>query len=184
MDGSINYAEYTVTQKAEGKFLKRKLFWLAVYGLIIFAYIGLMVKLSNYGVLVAILTVPFIPMTVMVVRYFTWNRFVKIEHKYEVVNAKLRITEGYGPKREEVVFENLLSEFSSIGPMDEAHREKWENADRILECRGSMKSPESYYARLEKDGKSMVVRFEAINKMIKSMKFYNSSATDVKEMRF
>ena len=65
MDGSINYAEYTVTQKAEGKFLKRKLFWLAVYGLIIFAYIGLMVKLSNYGVLVAILTVPFIPMTVM-----------------------------------------------------------------------------------------------------------------------
>ena len=140
MDGSINYAEYTVTQKAEGKFLKRKLFWLAVYGLIIFAYIGLMVK--------------------------------------------LRITEVYGPKREEVVFENLLSEFSSIGPMDEAHREKWENADRILECRGSMKSPESYYARLEKDGKSMEVRFEAINKMIKSMKFYNSSATDVKEMRF
>ena len=68
--------------------------------------------------------------------------------------------------------------------MDEAHREKWENADRILECRGSLKSPESYYARLEKDGKSIVVRFEAINKMIKSMKFYNSSATDVKEMRF
>ena len=167
MDGSINYAEYTVTQKAEGKFLKRKILWLAVYGLIIFAYIGLMVKLSNYGVLVAILTVPFIPMTVMVVRYFTWNRFVKIEHRYEVV-----------------VFENLLSEFSSIGPMDEAHREKWENADRILECRGSLKSPESYYARLEKDGKSIVVRFEAINKMIKSMKFYNSSATDVKEMRF
>ena len=58
--------------------------------------------------------------------------------------------------------------------MDEAHREKWENADRILECRGSLKSPESYYARLEKDGKSIVVRFEAINKMIKSMKFYNS----------
>ena len=25
MDGSINYAEYTVTQKAEGKFLKRKI---------------------------------------------------------------------------------------------------------------------------------------------------------------
>ena len=95
MDGSINYAEYTVTQKAEGKFLKRKILWLAVYGLIIFAYIGLMVKLSNYGVLVAILTVPFIPMTVMVVRYFTWNRFVKIEHRYEVVNAKLRITEVY-----------------------------------------------------------------------------------------
>lgn len=67
MDGSINYAEYTVTQKAEGKFLKRKILWLAVYGLIIFAYIGLMVKLSNYGMLVAILTVPFIPMTVMVV---------------------------------------------------------------------------------------------------------------------
>ncbi len=184
MDGSINYAEYTVEQKAEGKFLKRKLLWLAVYGLIIFVYIGIMVKLSNYGVLVAILTVPFIPLTVMVAKHFTWNRFVKIEHKYEVVNAKLKISEVYGPKREVVVFENLLSEFSSIGPMDEEYKDKWSNADKILDCRGSYKSPESYYARLEKDGKTVVVRFEAINKMIKSMKFYNSSATIVKQMRF
>lgn len=184
MDGSINYAEYTVEQKAEGKYLKRKILLIAVYGIIIFAYIGLMVALSNYGVLVAILTLPFIPLTIMVVRTLTWNRYVKVEHKYEIANAKLRITDIYGPKREQVVFENLLSEFSSIGPMDEENRDKWEKADKVLDFRGSYKSEESYYARLEKDGKSLVVRFEAINKMVKSMKFYNSSATIVKQMRF
>ncbi len=184
MDGSINYAEYTVEQKAEGKYLKRKILLMTVYGIIIFAYIGLMVALSNYGVLVAILTLPFIPLTIMIVRNLTWNRYVKVEHKYEIANAKLRITDIYGPKREQVVFENLLSEFSSIGPMDEENRDKWEQADKILDFRGSNKSEESYYARLEKDGKSLVVRFEAINKMVKSMKFYNSSATIVKQMRF
>lgn len=183
MEESINYAEYTVEQKAEGKFLKRKILWLAIYALIIFAYIGIMVVLSNYGVLVAILTVPFIPLTIMVLRHFTWNRYVKIEHKVEVVNAKLRITEIYG-KKDEVAFENLLSEFSAIAPMDEEHREKWEKADKILDFRGSYKSPDSYFARLERNGKSLVVRFEAINKMVKAMKFYNSSATTVKQLRF
>ena len=183
MEESVNYAEYTVEQKAEGKFLKRKILWLTVYALIIFVYVGIMVKLSNYGVLVAILTVPFIPLTIMVLRHFTWNRYVKIEHRYEVVNAKLRITELYG-KKDEVAFENLISEFSIIAPMDEEYREKWEKADKILDLRGSYKSPDSYFARLERDGKSLVVRFEAINKMIKVMKFYNSSSTVVKELRF
>ncbi|MDY2844843.1 MAG: hypothetical protein SOT59_01630, partial [Eubacteriales bacterium] len=64
------------------------------------------------------------------------------------------------------------------------HRESWEKADRIMDYRGSKKSPDSYFARLERDGKSMVIYFEAINKMVKTMKFYNSSATVVKEMRF
>lgn len=183
MEESINYAEYTVEQKAEGKFLKRKILWLTVYTLIVFIYVGIMVKLSNYGVLVAILTVPFIPLTIMVLRHFTWNRYVKIEHKYEVVNAKLKITELYG-KKEEVAFENLISEFSIIAPMDEEYRDKWEKADKILDFRGSYKSPDSYFARLERDGKSLVVCFEAINKMVKVMKFYNSSSTVVKELRF
>lgn len=183
MEESINYAEYTVEQKAEGKFLKRKILWLTVYALIIFIYVGIMVMLSNYGVLVAILTVPFIPLTIMVLRHFTWNRYVKIEHKYEVVNAKLKITELYG-KKDEVAFENLISEFSIIAPMDEEYRDKWEKADKILDFRGSYKSPDSYFARLERDGKSLVVRFEAINKMVKVMKFYNSSSTVVKELRF
>ena len=184
MQDTINYTEYTVTQKAEGKYLKNKILWLAVYAVIIFIYVGIMVALSNYGVLVAILTVPFIPLTIMVLRHFTWNRYVKIDRKYEIANAKLKITEIYGPKREEVVFENLISEFSIIAPMDEEHRESWEKADRVMDYRGSKKSPDSYFARLERDGKSMVIYFEAINKMVKTMKFYNSSATVVKDMRF
>ena len=39
--------------------------------------------------------------------------------------------------------------------------------------RGDMKSPDSYFAVSEKDGKKTVIFFEVTNKMLKSMKFYN-----------
>lgn len=183
MNGTVNYAEYTVEQKSEGKYLKNKLTLIGIYSLLVIIYIGILVVLSNLGVLFAIITLPFVPLTIMVLRNLTWNRYVKFEHRYEISNAKLKIFNLYG-KKEELVFENLLSEFSSIGPMDEEYRDQWEKADKIIDLRGSYKSDESYYARLEKDGKTLVVRFEAINKMIKSMKFYNSSNTVVKEMKF
>ncbi len=184
MEESINYVEYTVTQKAEGKFLKNKIIVLAVYALVILAYLGIMTVLKNFGVLVAIITVPFIPLTIMLLRVLVWNRFVAIERKYEIVSAKLRISTIYGRKKEEVVFENLISEFSVIAPMDEAHKEQWKNGDTIIDYRGSIKTPDGYFARLEKDGKVTVIYFEVIEKMIKRLRFYNSSATVESKVRY
>ena len=61
---------------------------------------------------------------------------------------------------------------------------RWANADEIIDERGNSKSADSYFARLEKDGKSTVVYFEAINKMLKVMKFYNSKGTVVTTVRY
>ena len=83
MNESGNYAERTVTTKAEGKFLVRRLQWIGIYALLILAYLGIMVKLSSlggsYGVWVAVVTVPFIPLAVMALRVYTWKRLVAIE---------------------------------------------------------------------------------------------------------
>ncbi len=180
---SINYAEYTVTQKSEGKYLRNKILLLLLYAAVTFAYIGIMTLLSTYGVLVAIITLPFIPITIVIIHNLVWSRAVNVDHKTEISNAKIRFTDVYGHKKENLIFENLISEFSAIEPMEESNRGKWEKADRILDFRGSVKADDAYFGRLEKDGKSLVVYFEATNKMIKSIKFYNSSATVVKELR-
>ncbi len=180
---SINYAEYTVTQKSEGKYLRNKILILLLYAAVTFAYLGIMTVLSNYGVLVAIITLPFIPITIFIIHNVIWSRTVNVEHKTEVTNAKLRFTNVYGHKKEQMIFENLISEFSAIEPVEESNREKWEKADRTLDFRGTVKADDAYFGRLEKNGQSLVVFFEATNKMVKAIKFYNSSATVVKELR-
>lgn len=179
MEDSVNYSEYTVEQKAEGKNLRKRVLFITGYlvfglGLSGFFLFG-PVKIWPIGSILPILTVILIGMT--------W-RYAQLEHRYEVANAKFRVSEIYGRKRMETVFENLVSEFSIIAPMTDEYKDQWANADKILDYRGSKNSPDSYFARLEKDGKTTVVYFEAINKMLKVMKFYNSKGTVVTTMRY
>ncbi len=175
MTDSGNYAEYTVPRKAEGKFLKAKLLWLAIYAVLIAAYIALLIKLSTYGILVVIVTLPFVPLIFMTLRHLTWNKYVAIDHKYEIANAKITLTEVHG-KREHVVFTELVSAFDKIAPVRDEFKADYEGADTVIEFRGTAKSPDSYFLSMTKDGKKTVIFIEATNKAMKVMKFYNSKA--------
>ena len=179
MDDSINYAEYTVEKKPEGKNLKKRMMLIGLY-LLALVVIAIVVSLTQGGaaVWIGVLFVLFVALV-----WFTW-RLVKEERKYEVVNAKFKVQELNGSGKGTVVFENLVSEFTLIAPMTDEYKDQWEKADVILEERGNTKSSDSYFARLEKDGKSTVIYFEAINKMLKVMKFYNSKGTVITTMRY
>ena len=96
-----NMAEYTVERKATGKYLKYKIACLALYAAIVLGYFSLTVALSTYGVWVAVLTIPFVPLFVLILRHFIWNRYVNVEYKYAVAQTKrsyplmvFRFTEG------------------------------------------------------------------------------------------
>ena len=178
MEESINYAEYTVEKKPEGKNLQKRIFMIGLY-VLAFAAICVVISLTQgagavWGGVFFVLLVALI--------WFTW-RLVKEERKYEVVNAKLKIQELNGSGKGKVVFENLVSEFTVIAPMTAEYEAQFKNADEILDFRGNSKSPDSYFARLEKDGKSTVIYFEVVNKMLKVMKFYNSKGTVVTTVR-
>lgn len=179
MDDSVNYAEYTVEQKPEGKNLRKRILLIAVYLVFGIGVSGFFlfgpVKIWPIGAVMPILT--------FILVGLTW-KFAQLEHKYEVANAKLRISEIYGRKRQETVFENLVSEFSLIAPVTDEYKDTIKNADKILDYRGSKSSPDSYFALLEKDGKKTVVYFEAIKKMLKTMQFYNSKNTVVTTVRY
>lgn len=177
MNESGNYAERTVTTKAEGKFLVRRLQWIGIYILLVLAYLGVMVKLSSmggsYGVWVAVVTVPFIPLAVMALRVYTWKRFVAIEYRYEISEAKITFTQPQG-KKDKVLYSRLVSDFTKIAPVCDEMKEDMADANTVLDFRGSPKSPDSYFLRLDEDGKKTIIYFEATNKAVKVMKFYNS----------
>ena len=177
-EDSVNYAEYTVTKKAEGTNLRKRIILIAVYVIYAVVAVILMVKfrLAMWGFLFFLFFVNLV--------FFSW-KLVKEDRKYECLNAKLVISElneGIGSKPK-IVSEDLISAYSVIAPANEEYREQWSNADEIKDFRGDTKSPDSYFARLEKDGKSTVVLFEVTNKMLKVMKFYNSKGTVVTEVR-
>ena len=66
--------------------------------------------------------------------------------------------------------------------MNDDYKNIWSAADATEDYRGDTKSPDSYFALSEKDGKNTVVFFEVTNKMLKVMKFYNK-ATVITEVR-
>ena len=178
MEDSVNYAEYTVTKKAEGANLRKRILLIAGYLIYIIIAAILMVRfhLAMWGFLFILLFI------IMV--FFGW-KMVKEDRKYECLNAKLVISElneGIGSKPR-VVSEDLISAYSLIAPANEEYKAQWSEADEIKDFRGDTKSPDSYFARLEKDGKSTVILFEVTNKMLKVMKFYNSKGTVVTTVR-
>ena len=180
MEDSVNYAEYTVAKKAEGTNLRKRILLIVVYLIYIAAVVTVIVATKGGGAMWGFL---FFLLFIILV-FFSW-KLVKEDRKYECLNAKLVISElneGIGSKPK-VVSEDLISAYSLIAPANEEYRDQWANADEIKDFRGDSKSPDSYFARLEKDGKSTVILFEATNKMLKVMKFYNSKGTVVTTVR-
>ena len=120
-----NMAEYTVERKATGKYLKYKIGCLALYAAIILAYFCTTVALSSYGVWVAIVIIPFVPLFIMLLRHYVWNRYVSVEYRYEINSAYIIFYEVYGKQRESRIYERLISEYSLIAPMTDEYKDKY-----------------------------------------------------------
>ncbi|MBE6598598.1 MAG: hypothetical protein E7638_04065 [Ruminococcaceae bacterium] len=176
---SGNFAEYTVSQKPEGKYLRNKILCIALYitlalGLLLAGFLlG-----SGAGSFVVIGCMCFIPVIIIVLNHLLWTRFVKFDHKYVVDSAKIKFSEIYhGGKTEKVVFEKLVSSLSFIAPVTDEYKDKYEGADVYMDFRGTVTSPDSYFILDEADGKKTVIFFEATKKAVKVMSFYNKKNT-------
>ncbi len=170
-----NMAEYTVERKPVGKYLKYKIGCIALYAVIVLACLSLLVILGTYGILVAMPIITFLPLSILLLRHFVWNRLVNVEYKYEIISAKVLFYEVYGKTRENKVYERLISDYTLIAPMTDEYKDKYEKADIVRDFRGTPDSPDAYFMLAdEPDGKVSVVYFEAAEKTLKAFKYYNS----------
>lgn len=180
-DSNKNHVEYTVEKKAEGKYLKAKILWLCIYALLIVAY-GVLISLT--GVFAVIITLPFAPVVVIVLRGSTWYRFVKCSYKYEISSAKITFTEIHGRFKKEL-FSEFVSAAKKIAPLNDEYKAEAEGADVLYDCRRSASDTEDiYFIVFEKDGKKTVIYFEAVRKALDVMKYYNSKNIVMTEVRY
>lgn len=179
MEDSHNYAERTVTKKAEGTNLRNRiLLWILYF--LVFAGIVIAIAVTNGGLALW----GFLFFLGLIALIFFTQRLVKEERKYTIENAKLHIYNVNAGGKEKLVFEDFVSAFSVIAPVNDEYQARIDEADEKLDCRGDRKSPDSYFGILEKDGKKTAVLFEVTNAMLKIMKFYNSKGTVVTTVRY
>lgn len=173
--------EYVVAQKSEGRFLWRKIGFLALYVIYVvgFVLVGVITRLG--AALVAL-----VPVTTWMLVFFTW-RYASIEYEYSLTSGTLTFSEIYGGRSRKKMMEMRLKNAVAILPLDEKR-----TADRVDAfapeehyCALPSKEAEDAYVMLytAEDGKKCAFTFVATAQTLKIMQYYNHTATVLRQTR-
>ena len=179
MNDSANYAEYVVAQKSEGTYKLKRIGMIVFYVVFTGGVFGALCAAKIFPV------IALLPVLVWFVIWQTW-RFVSIEHEYVISSGTMTFTDIYGNRTRKKLFEKKIKDMERIAPMTDEYASEYADAEVRYDWRGSSGSPDSYFLTCRNDnGKKVVVFFEATNKAVKIMRFYNSAATvDSGTLRF
>ncbi len=174
---SNNYVEYLVPMKNNSSLLLKKA------GILLLA-----VVLSAIGA-VLILNSPFLPIMVIylvLVGILTWYlwQFVSIEFEYSIVMGEMDMDIIYGQRRRKRIANAKIRDMTLIAPYS-AEYEHQINSPEIQKrifAACDINSPDTYFCIYndEKGTKNLLI-FEATQKTLAIMKFYNSKATVVSD---
>lgn len=179
--------EYTVRQKIEGKWVFRRAGMIFLYVCFVLAWIimGLTTR-----ILVPLLAL--IPVTTGILIFATW-RYVSVEYEYSVTSGIFTFTRVYGGRSRKKVLEFPLREALLIAPLDDekarADAERY-RPEREFHAISSLSSPDVYFIlfefenKKEKEKRRAILYFEATEKALSICRFYNKSATTVRETRY
>ena len=163
----FNTFEFVVDERAEGK---RKLV----------KFLGRFVLLAFIGAFVAFTFVIRMPMLAILpllllglVLYF-WKIF-NCELEYSMASGQMTFSRIYGGMKRKKVLEVTIKDFREIAPRtfesDSTFEEK--GVTKIYSFVSHSTAPDQYYALFEQDGQLCAVYFEATEKTLKLLRYYN-----------
>lgn len=165
-DYANHYTEYAVTQKPEGKYRLRRLLLIALY---ILYPITFMVVCASIQLPMLII---FTPVTLWMLIFFTW-RYVSVEHEYMIASGTITFVDIFGGRSRRVLFSCEIRDMMQIAPLTEESLQSFGDAE-VIDLRGSVKAEDGYFFTIkDKDGQKAAVLFEATEKAVKILKYYN-----------
>ena len=175
--------EFVVAQKAEGRFLRRRILFVLMYMLYVATFLGIGI-ITRIGIpLVAL-----VPVTTWILIFFTW-RYVQVEYEYSMTSGILVFTEIYGGRSRKKMMEVHIKDAAAILPMSDPRTEVEVErfAPEIVYSAIPSTHAEDTYVMLFEDrneqvkgkGKHKAFTFVATTQALKIMKYYNSFATKV-----
>lgn len=179
--------EYTVRQKIEGKWILARVGLIFLYLSFVFAWVIFGLRTRIFVPLLAL-----IPVTTWILIFVTW-RYVSVEYEYSVTSGIFTFTKVFGGKSRKKAVEFCLRDAIMIAPLDDekarTYAEKYQ-PEREFHAISSLSSPDVYFVlfeyenKREKEKRRAILYFEATARALQVCKFYNASATTVRETRF
>ncbi len=173
---NLNYAEFGVAKKAEGKNRLQRIALVCAYVLFALAYSAMSVAISIPQI------IAIMPILVWMFVFFTW-KFVKFDYEYRIEKGEMIFVKAYTPKKKKELFRFKVKEAKKIVPVTELS-EKNTSTGKIYDFRGSSKSPASYVAVLGEGGSDTRVYFEATIQTVKVLHRLNDKAIVSGELKF
>ncbi len=159
--------EFVVAEKPEGQ---RKAFvFFARAGIILFlvAFVVLCLALKLYPVVI-------LPLSFLGVFMFLWKYFNR-ECEYSMTSGVMTFSYIYGSSRRKKVLDLTIKDCKEIAPVTDdtmAHLNAL-GVEKDYRFVSSSYADDMYYATFEQDGKSCVVYFEATEKTLAILYYYN-----------
>jgi hypothetical protein len=160
--------EFVVAQKREGKIQLFRILAVVSY-VLFFCVVAAALILLHFPWMVAVL-----PIFEWMLIFFTW-RYRSVEFEYSMTSGNITFSYIYGGRSRKTALETAIKRFQEIAPLDDAALSRLEARDIQKEYRfiSSDDAPDIYYALLEEDGELSVVLFEATQKALGILRFYN-----------
>ena len=158
-DGMPNHAEYTVLQKAEGKFLRLRILLVCLYVAFVFAYIAMSVATSLFQI-IAIL-----PLLLWILVHFTW-RYVSLEHSLVIGEGTLTVTDILKDGKKSQRLKITLSEAESLTEIPQ----KVPSNVILYDFRGDTHADGSYCISFKKDGKNAMLYLRTTPEFLRILK--------------
>lgn len=166
-NATSNYAEFSVTKKADSKIILTRILFLALYLLFAVAYCTVFLVLTKMAPVVAIL-----PLLLFVLWLLTW-KFTKIEYLYIVCQGHIHIYRINGYNKAKEMFSAKISENDGIYPVsDEEYASFAKSCAKALDFSAGQNTEDRYFARFSLNGVMTAVYFTAATKLLSTLRYY------------
>lgn len=180
-NAASTFVNFGVKKKPDRK-LKRHRF-LLLLGYFLFALLYLLFFLGALGVPIKLpVAITFLPLFIWMLVFFTW-RYVSVECEYRILDGEMTGMEIYGSKSMRTLVRVRVSAMTTIAPYHSEARAEAEKipAERRILCASSMEAPDLYFALFPNEaGETMALFFEATEKTLKVLRYYNSATVMTK----
>ena len=195
-NGTSTAIDYVVTQKKEGKYLIGQILIYLFIAIAVIAVFAVMVILigTAMGMMAGIgLAVP-----VFWITYYGTRTLCNFDRKYSIFTTNVTMNETPKTvisfeiikdkkKKDEdkrlVVLERAMKEAELFAPYNDEYKAKIEGAN-VIDFRSSTGKTDDIYFGLfaEEDGSKTAIIFEAVNKVVEKLAYYNKEATVVEKL--
>ena len=166
----FNFFEHSVEEKAEGK--RRMIKILGRAGLI-----GIVVAYVAITFIINMPMLAIIAMVMLPVILTLWKRF-NCEFKYVIEGASMTFYYVYfASKKPKEILKVTIKDFREVAPRtaESDAKIKAEGYNKVYMFAPSTNSEDQYYATFEQNGEKCVVYFQAVEKSLKLLRYYNSN---------